>query len=104
MVSTVILTLISLIVMLAVDGLDPFETVSSNPHPAFGLASIICAFIQPIMAAFRPHPGSRYSQRVKNDCPHGLNASRRGKGYAFCVVNYKGLMWEELYRFEVYRY
>jgi hypothetical protein len=60
MISAVILTLISLIVMLAVDGLDPFAEVSSNPHPAVGMASIICAFIQPIMAAFRPHPGTRY--------------------------------------------
>lgn len=61
MSTTVITTVISLIVMLAIEGLDPFEEVDENPHPAIGLVSIICAIVQPIMAAFRPHPGTRFS-------------------------------------------
>jgi hypothetical protein len=61
MTVTVILTLVSLIVMLALEGLDPLGEVGDNPHPALGLVCIICAFIQPIMAIFRPHPGTRYA-------------------------------------------
>ena len=59
MATTVTLTLIISIVILAIDGLDPFGSLASNPHPAIGLVTIVCAFIQPIMAAFRPHPGTR---------------------------------------------
>jgi hypothetical protein len=59
MTLTVTLTLISLIVMLAVEGLDPLEEVGENPHAAIGLVCIILACVQPIMAAFRPHPGTR---------------------------------------------
>jgi len=47
--------------MLAADGLDPFHSLRSNPHAAVGAASIICTCIQPVMAAFRPHPGTRYA-------------------------------------------
>ncbi len=39
--------------MLAIEGVDPLGEVASNPHPALGLVAIICAIIQPIMAAFR---------------------------------------------------
>jgi asparagine N-glycosylation enzyme membrane subunit Stt3 len=56
---TVVFTLVSLIVILAVEGLTPFEELKENPHPAIGLVCIIATIIQPIMAFFRPHPGTR---------------------------------------------
>ena len=60
MTVTVVFTFISVIVMLAVEGLQPFEELKSNPHPIIGLICIICAIIQPIMALLRPHPGTRF--------------------------------------------
>jgi hypothetical protein len=33
-------------------------TVSENPHAAIGMTAFILALIQPIMAVFRPHPGT----------------------------------------------
>ena len=61
---TVIVTVISAVVIVAIEGLEPFEELGENPHPAFGLLSIICAIIQPIMALFRPHPGTRFVRRL----------------------------------------
>ena len=56
----VLLTLTAFIVILVALKVEPFESdaIKKNPHAAVGIVCIICAFIQPIMAYFRPHPGT----------------------------------------------
>jgi hypothetical protein len=54
-------TIISLIIMFADKGVDPLsmDSVKVNAHAAVGMAAFVLAFIQPFMAYFRPHPGTR---------------------------------------------
>ena len=54
----VILTLIAMIIIIVDRGVAPWQAIGLNPHPIFGLICVLSAFIQPIMAMFRPHPGS----------------------------------------------
>ena len=56
----VLLTLIAVIVIIVERKLEPLDSaaIKQNPHAAVGIVCIICAFIQPIMAYFRPHPGT----------------------------------------------
>ena len=57
MVSTVIFSVAGLIVIIVQVKFAPFSTLDINAHPAIGLVCVVLAFLQPIMAAFRPHPG-----------------------------------------------
>ena len=59
MVSAVILTLAAVVLIVAEVGVSPLglQHLKKNAHPAIGLVCVILALIQPIMAAFRPHPG-----------------------------------------------
>merc|ERR1719369_154587 len=59
MVSAVILTVAAVVVIVIEVGVTPLniEHLSTNAHPIIGLICVILAIIQPIMAAFRPHPG-----------------------------------------------
>jgi hypothetical protein len=56
----VLLTLTAFAIILAAVKGEPFdpEALERNPHAAVGIICIILAFIQPIMAFFRPHPGT----------------------------------------------
>lgn len=62
MVLTVVLNLLAIILICAYAGAWPYDTefIRDNPHPAIGVATVILAFIQPIMAFFRPHPGTKF--------------------------------------------
>merc|ERR1719219_1144631 len=60
MYSAVVLTVIGIIIIVVDKGLAPFEGVNINPHPVFGLIAFLGALAQPIMAYFRPHPGTDY--------------------------------------------
>ena len=53
---TVLLTFVAFFVMIGIEGVDPLkmESLAENYHAAFGMVGIVTAFIQPIMAAFRP--------------------------------------------------
>lgn len=55
---SVLLTLSAFIVIVMALQVKPFDldAIKENPHAAVGIVCIICAFIQPIMAYFRPHP------------------------------------------------
>jgi len=57
MVSAVILTVVAVVLIVAEVGVSPFGHLEKNAHPVIGLVCVILALIQPIMAAFRPHPG-----------------------------------------------
>ena len=56
----VLLTFTAFFVILAKYEGAPFESeaLKKNPHAVIGIICIICTFIQPIMAFFRPHPGT----------------------------------------------
>ena len=54
------MTLISLIVMLAFEGLQPFKSEHSRDHAIEGIVCIILACIQPVMAFFRPAPETKF--------------------------------------------
>ena len=60
MTSVLVLTIIGIIIIIRDKGLGPLgiTSVNINPHPVFGLIAFIGALIQPLMAAFRPSPGS----------------------------------------------
>ena len=60
MTSALVFTVIGIIIILIDKGFSPFDGISNNPHPVFGLIVFIGALIQPIMAFFRPHPGTDY--------------------------------------------
>ncbi|XP_023326976.1 putative ferric-chelate reductase 1 homolog [Eurytemora carolleeae] len=62
MMSAVLFTAIGLIlVMIHNKGWNyTAESIRNNPHPALGLATVILAFMQPVMAVFRPHPGTKF--------------------------------------------
>ena len=60
MTSAVVLTLLGVLLITADKGLEPFKGVNDNPHPIFGLLVTLGALAQPIMAFFRPHPGTDY--------------------------------------------
>ncbi|KAM7431939.1 DOMON domain-containing protein frrs1L [Porites harrisoni] len=54
MIITLLLTITGTIVIFVfIDGYSS----SAQPHPSLGIVTIALALIQPIMAAFRPHPG-----------------------------------------------
>merc|ERR1719369_1919673 len=55
----VVLTVAAMVVIVIEVGVDPLniQHLSMNAHPVIGLICVILAIIQPIMAAFRPHPG-----------------------------------------------
>ena len=59
MASAVLLTVAAMVVIVIEVGVHPLqiEHLSKNAHPVIGLICVILAIIQPIMAAFRPHPG-----------------------------------------------
>merc|ERR1719347_2049882 len=59
MVGAVVLTVAAVVVIVVEVGVQPFSAkqLSSNAHPIIGLICVVLAIIQPIMAAFRPHPG-----------------------------------------------
>jgi len=59
MVCTVILSVVAVVVIVMEVGVTPLamEHLSRNAHPVIGLVCVILAIAQPIMAAFRPHPG-----------------------------------------------
>jgi len=59
MVSAVVLTVAAVVVIVIEVGVTSLniEHLSTNAHPVIGLLCVILAIIQPIMAAFRPHPG-----------------------------------------------
>jgi hypothetical protein len=60
MTTAVVLTLLGILLILIDKGLEPFKGVNINPHPIFGLFVFLGALAQPIMAFFRPHPGTNY--------------------------------------------
>ena len=69
----VIMTLIAFFVILAALKGAPFEpeALAKNPHAVIGIVCIILAVIQPIMAYFRPHPGTSnryYSNSYSSLC------------------------------------
>ena len=72
MTLAVLLTVVSFIVIVSGVGFYPypFYLIQKNPHPAVGLTCIVCALIQPVMAFFRPHPGT--SKRWMFDWGHWL--------------------------------
>lgn len=57
---TILLTFVAFFIMIGVEGGEPLglDSLSQNYHAAFGMVGIVTAFIQPIMAAFRPAPES----------------------------------------------
>ena len=59
MASAVLLSVVAMVVIVIEVGVHPLqiEHLSKNAHPVIGLICVILAIIQPIMAAFRPHPG-----------------------------------------------
>jgi len=59
MVCAVVLTVAAMVVIVIEVRVDPLniQHLSMNAHPVIGLICVILAIIQPIMAAFRPHPG-----------------------------------------------
>lgn len=60
--SCVLLTVIGFIlVLIETQGWNySLDFIKDNPHPAVGLATVILCLIQPLMAFFRPHPGTKY--------------------------------------------
>ena len=64
MTSALVFTIIGIIIILIDKGFSPFDGISDNPHPVFGVIVFIGALIQPIMAFFRPHPGTDYRLKV----------------------------------------
>ena len=62
MALAVLATVAGLIVVLADKGFWPYtaKSIRDNPHPALGLATVLGAVIQPVMAAFRCHPGTTF--------------------------------------------
>ena len=60
MIGAISVTLISLIVMLAFEGLQPFKSEHSRDHAIEGIVCIILACIQPVMAFFRPAPETKF--------------------------------------------
>ena len=56
----VILSIAAVILILVEVQVDPLdmEALKINPHPVIGLICLILTVIQPIMAMFRPHPGT----------------------------------------------
>ena len=54
-----IVSVISFIIIISERGnLFHMDTLKKNPHPVMGLITVLLAFINPMMAAFRPHPGT----------------------------------------------
>lgn len=60
MVLAVLFSIVAFILAMAEKNLDPlnWDYVQKYNHPALGLATLVLAFIQPIIAFFRPHPGT----------------------------------------------
>jgi len=60
MVMTMVLlsSVAAFVIICIVKGFLPYslEAYQSNPHPATGIATLLCACLQPVMAYFRPHP------------------------------------------------
>jgi len=69
---TVLLTIAAVILILVEVQVAPLalESLKLNPHPVIGLICVILTIIQPIMAAFRPHPGT--SNRAMFNWAHWL--------------------------------
>ena len=59
MVTTVLCSIVGVVLILIEGGVEPLELkqLKINAHPVIGLICVLLALIQPIMAAFRPHPG-----------------------------------------------
>jgi len=61
MSSTVVLTLAAFIVIVTKVGFFPYDAQfysEHSAHPVIGALCVVCAFVQPMMAFFRPHPGT----------------------------------------------
>ena len=61
MILTVLLSLLALVfAAVFLGGLDSLASsaVKNNPHPATGLTVLVLALLNPVMAQFRPHPGT----------------------------------------------
>jgi len=86
----VLMSIAAFIVICTVKGFLPYsiQDIKNNPHPATGFASILCALAQPIMAYFRPHPGT--SKRWVFDWLHwfvGNSAFLLGLSTLFLAVD-----------------
>ena len=59
MVTAVILSIVAVVLIVVEVGVSPLglEHLERNAHPVIGLICVLLALVQPIMAAFRPHPG-----------------------------------------------
>jgi len=62
MTITVLLTIVGLVLAFVHTGGWQYDStfISNYPHPVLGLVTAILAFIQPIMAFFRPHPQTEW--------------------------------------------
>lgn len=58
MVITWALTIVAFVLIFVELGGWTSVPISTNPHSLIGVIVTILAFIQPIMAYFRPHPGT----------------------------------------------
>jgi hypothetical protein len=61
MILTVSLSLLALVfAAVFLGGFDSlaWSNVKNNPHPATGMAVLVLALLNPVMAIFRPHPGT----------------------------------------------
>ena len=60
MILTVLLSMAAVVLVLMKVDIQPLalSSLKTNAHPIIGLCCVVLAIIQPIMAAFRPHPGA----------------------------------------------
>ena len=60
MILTVLLSMAAVVLVLLKVDIQPLalSSLKTNAHPIIGLCCVILAILQPIMAAFRPHPGA----------------------------------------------
>ena len=60
MILTVLLSIAAVVLVLVEVDIQPLaiSSLKNNAHPIIGLCCVVLAIIQPIMAAFRPHPGA----------------------------------------------
>ena len=62
MSTTFVLTVISFCIIVYERGFlkYDFDFIKKNPHPALGMTTVLCAFVNPFMATFRPNPEDTY--------------------------------------------
>jgi len=83
MVLVVALSVAATIFILYETGIDPLRRIEINAHPVIGLVCVILALIQPIMAAFRPHPGDS-GRKLFNWAHWGVG--NLAHGFAICAI------------------